>query len=285
MGFLMSIREFTIPPDKTCYVEDDYTIDSFVIEKDGGDIGVLIIEEGNTLSVENDEDQCATCSEQDIDHIVDGEMIIEDDAALVFLDEDHLIEGTGAITGETTDSTFQVNAGAEVTSQLAVADMGIRGSLDMVGGPTGAAARVFINEGLVFSPGGHINLGPTLDLEDIQGAVWMVACGDPDGLGLQSGEMQFKRQELGLLGDFREPRNEPGEFIFDASVKTCGTYFRWGCGGITINNSSTFSYASFDGGSIPCPNPKDVDGTEDDCEDPWVVETTKSPIHQCFGGD
>jgi hypothetical protein len=270
----------TIPEDKTCTVDDDdYTVDSVVIEKHPTNplvFGVLVIKSGYTLSLENDEDTCGSCVEQDIDHIVDGDVRIESEATLYFLDEEHVITGAGAITGFAEDSTFRVASGAQVTRQLATDQKGIRGTLKILGGPTGQAARLFVNEGLVYSAGGHITLGPTVDLQDIEGARWMLECGDPDGDNEpQPGVMTFQRQELGLLGDFREVRGSPGIFEFEQSIKTCGTYYKWGCGTVVLSTDKTFAYAFFDGGLNTCPDDSDT-GTGG-CNDPLTITDVDYP--------
>ena len=259
-----------IPSGKTCNIDSANAIaDTIVVAS----TGVLNINPGRTLTLENNNNNIDSAPD---DHEINGEVRLLQDTGtpptaggtLAFTSLDHRVDGDGKIEGHSeTLCKITSAAGSKVINRLDASLQGVRGSLT-VEGLTGATNGKFRNEGLVEVAGDGIVLASTTILEDTSGALWSIrAC---------KGRMTFNRESLGLNGNFFHTYNLHGQFVFNESVKTCGTYTR-NCGGIVIASGRTFKFVSFVDGSGSCGNPGSAGGADPPtCNDPFVVSASVS---------
>lgn len=248
-----------IPDGKTCKVNVDSEADTVEIE----DGGTLVIESGETLTLDNDDHNFHTCTFPAhscifVDHsIVDGQLdIVGDsgggDAVLKITNATHEFSGEGRIVGNKGQDFSQIEIATDIklVNKLAGIGDGILGGMTITGLTGGTNRGILRNEGkvmalnvLVFGDDDQIVIDA--DIEDTSDAVWSLDCG---------AIMEFKYGSTALQGQFSDDgfNIAGGTFKFNANVRTCGDYRRRGCGGIDIVGSVVFQYAGFSGS---CENP------------------------------
>ncbi len=262
-----------IPDGKTCNVNVDSEADTVEIE-DGGN---LTIKSSQTLTLDNDDHNfhtCTfpsqTCSSVD-DSIIDGELTIAGssggDAVLEFVNATHKISGSGMIFGALGQDFSQIEIATDIklVNRLATFGGGIRGGMTITGLTGGSNRGILRNEGIVSTSAAMVfetNDDLVIDaaIEDNTDAIWVTDC---------LGTMEFKHGSINLVGEFTDEftgysassGNDGGTFKFLEDVRTCGTYWRFGCGGIDVESAS-FKYANFKSGG-GCTNP-DTDGPSED---------------------
>ncbi len=268
-----------IPSGKTCNVDISNAVaDTIEVQESGGTPGVLNIQAGQKLTLDNDNDNC--CGAGTPDHsVVNGQVVIQwssgSGGGVLKIDEnDHEVTGSGRIQGDNVASKIQIASGRTLTNQLITGGEGIRGKLTIEGsGGDGA----FYNSGLLEAADGSIVLASSTILDDDTDAIWGLRC---------FSDMTFDRTATSLVGHFRNfSTTEHGEFIFNATVQTCGTYTR-NYGGITINGNAAFRYLTFAGGQTGCGNPGTTTGPNPECtpgynEQVFQVSSTAASCVTC----
>ncbi len=256
-----------IPDDKTCNVNVDSEADTVEIEGNG----ILVIKNGVTLTLDNDDHNfhtcpfpAPTCSFVD-NSIIDGELIITGDtgggdAVLKLINATHVFSGNGRIVGNKGQdlSHIEIATDIKLVNRLAGNGDGIIGGMTITGLTGGTNRGILRKEGNVHAAayvvfGDDDEIVIDADIEDTSDAVWSTDC---------EAIMEFKYGSTALQGLFSDKRvSQPGGiFKFNADVRTCGDYERGGCGGIDVENSASFKYAGFTGS---CDNP-DTDGPSED---------------------
>jgi len=260
-----------IPSGKICNVDSDTTVDTIEIE----DTATLNVEADVTLTLEDDDDNV---SGQGLgpsmpgtpvpDHsIIDGTLNLGDSsnggATLEFTTKSHRFDGDGLVFGFG-DAEIDIAADIAFFNRLDKDGKGVAGRLSITGLTGGTENGKLINGGIVGGgAAGAIVLSASTVVEDLSGARWIADC---------KASITFNQEVLDLAGDFEHDMG-PGEFIFNESVKTCGTYRRIKCGGITLSQNKTFEYVGFETDSlIPCPNPGSGNGTID-CDNPYTISS------------
>lgn len=246
-----------IPTSTTlCTVDISTAVADTIVVETGAVVNISV---SCKLTLDNDSSSGST---------VDGQIFLDSSGnsappILAFIDQSHVVDGDGRIWGDNSGCVILIGTGITLTSQLAAADEGIRGSLTIMGVRVGGSTGTFINEGLVESTGLLVLHADTI-IDDIDGAIWRAKeCGPV---------LRFDRQALGLEGDFIV---ECGATLrFNASIKTCGDLSSY-AGEIDVNNSATFKYVGFStpgecdepgsGGSGTCNDPKTVSADSGFC--------------------
>lgn len=267
-----------IPAGKTCNLDISTTVDTLEIE------GTLNILAGMTLELENDDHNHCTggpfpsCPQRD-NHLVDGdgtvnigEDIANGDAVLIVVSNDiHVFSGTGRVAGLHVESELQIDTDVTLVNQLDTDGGGIRGSMIIRGLTGGDAPGGILNEGLVEAKGTMVIAENTI-IADVTDARWHVSC---------KTEMIFDEGATNLEGDFVHYNTasgipEPGAFVFNESVHTCGAYIAEACGTIDVDeaNDVTFSFATLDVEQF-CDSCDTCPATPT-CANPYVVETDKT---------
>lgn len=245
-----------IPSGKTCNV-DVTNAAAQTMEVYGN----LHVQPGKKLSLDLSNANVPLDSFVDAGGIVLLQHDMTGDGTLAFFQGTHTVSGGGRIEGQDEGCVIEIGAGNVLTNELDARGEGIRGSLTIRGlTHAGAINGTFINRGLVEAVG-HLTLHADTILDDDDTALWKaVSC---------KTVLQFDRQALGLDGDFELGCGS--RFLFNASIRTCGTLI-YNAIGIDVENSSTFQYAHFTGtqsnpGSatppVTCANPWTV--SADDC--------------------
>jgi hypothetical protein len=244
---------------QVCTVTADATVDTLFISADDGGGGQLVIQAGITLTLENNNDNVAGSPDNSI---VDGQILLEGSsisgAALFIKVASHTISGVGEIYGQWESCEIKIEDMLTLTNQLST--LGMRGAFTIQGYSVSNIPQPgnFVNDGIVevhhpsLTSFARVILGNFVTVDDTQAALWYVhAC---------KGSMVFRYQSLFLEGDFLNDSVAPGSFVFEQSVKTCGTYTR-NAGGITFSANKYFKYAAFGGGLSGCGNPGSVSGS------------------------
>ncbi len=260
-----------IPTGKTCDIQANAIADTIVVAS----TAVLNIHPGYTLTLENDTEHSGFPDDSDIIGTV--VLLVNNPptagGSIAFTAHEHHLLGDGAIRGQNpTLCKITIAAGIKVRNFLAGSGKGIRGSMT-IEGLTGGTNGKFRNDGLVEADAkGTITLASTTILEDASGADWSI--------GDCYSSMVFNRESLGLLGDFFGYSGAGGQFVFNESIKTCGTYTRH-CSNIDVGSGKTFSYVIFVDGAGSCGNPGSTSGADPPtCASPYVV-SSDAGNHTC----
>ncbi|MFM9996289.1 MAG: G8 domain-containing protein [Phycisphaerales bacterium] len=238
-----------IPGGKVCNV-DITTATAQTMEV----YGTLNIQPGKKLTLD------LYTSNVPLDSIVDGIVTLVHDntgfGTLTFAQGTHTVTGDGRIAGQEVTCTIEVGSSSILTNELAGSGEGIRESLTIRGlTASGQTNGTFVNQGLVEAVG-HLTLHADTILDDDGTGLWKaVSC---------KTVLQFDRQALGLDGDFQLGCGS--KFLFNASIKTCGTLI-YNSTGIDVENSATFQYAAFSGSQA---NPGSATPPVT-CNNPWTV--------------
>lgn len=266
-----------IPAGKLCNVNANAAVDTIEILTDGTDgDGNLTIKSGVTLTLDNDNHNCPSpgpgCPAAPQHSIIDGQLdLVGDpnsgDAVLEITNATHEFTGDGRIFGNFgDDSRIVIATDLKLINKMATIGGGIRGGLTVVGQTGGTNRGILRNEGIVSTDAAQVtgtandNVIIDANIEDNSSAVWVTDC---------TGTMEFKHGNTDMKGLFTDRYSgygfigfgiDGGTFKFNATVRTCGTYEREGCGGLTFLNNAEFKYASFSGS---CTNP-DTNGTSSD---------------------
>lgn len=147
---------------------DGLTVDSGVTLNIGSssvNIGVLIL---NTAT--------------NVGHAIDGNIAIAADGVLQ-VSEDTELDGTGTVTGSSSDSVLQIDSGFT----LGIDDVTIQGEMQVIGSGT------LFNDGEVRADGGIIDFSVNTYLSDTSGNRWFAA----------SGSKIVYRRDWSLGGNFR----------------------------------------------------------------------------------
>jgi hypothetical protein len=270
-----------IPSGETCNVVAngatvEFTIDTMEVD------GVLNIDDGITLILENDDDNVAggglgpsSPDDTTIDGIVN---VGASSGGTLFVKmlwptlAEHVFGGDGTLRGFD-DSVIRILGGDVFTSLLGASGAnGIMGSFTIDTGSS--ATATFNNEGrIVADNNGLIVLDQFLILDDIADAIWEVNGTCQTGFS----EMQFHRAAT-IDGDFVTDSHACFHFFED--VKTCGALVDEFCNGLEVESGVVFSYADYVGGMF-CTNPGTDPGGVVDCDNPYTYDEN-DPLY-CAG--
>lgn len=262
-----------IPSGANCTIDgmNDAVADTIEVQTGGSGPGILNIADGRKLTLDNDNDNCCGAG---ADHsVINGIVNLQafsTGSTLKFDENDHDLSGTGQIDGDYEGCKLQIAAGKTLTNNLATEGQGIRNALTIEG--TGGNAT-FFNSGLLEAVRGTIILASSTILDDDTGAIWGLWCGS---------NMVFDRTATSLVGHFRNfSLGEHGDFVFNATVQTCGTYTR-NHGGILINGNVAFRYRYFAGGQTGCGNPGSSTSPDPQCAGGFNEEVYEVTTSQLF---